>query len=78
MSDLAARPVFAMPWTLDTVAKSDTKKKNDKRTLGLALMIVGVGAIVGGAVYGGNGALAIIIAGGIMEGYGYTLYHGGH
>jgi len=69
-------------WSIDSAVATDTKKKKDKRALGLGLMIVGVGAIIGGIVLtadGNNGGLAIIIGGGIMEGAGYQMYHGsGH
>jgi len=77
LSGRSTRPLWAIPASLDSAVAADTKKKNDKKTLGAALMIVGIGAIVGGAIYGGDGGLAIMIGGGILEGYGYTLYHGG-
>jgi hypothetical protein len=80
MSHLSAPTFWSGAAALDSAVATDTKKKKDKKALGLGLMIVGVGAIIGGVVVtadGNNGGLALIIAGGVMEGAGYQLYHGG-
>ncbi|HUL02918.1 MAG TPA: hypothetical protein VLV16_06775 [Gemmatimonadales bacterium] len=75
MSSEPTHPAWRVPSVFDDTLTTAAKK--DRRKQGKMLMVVGVVVIVSGAVYGGSGGLAIMIAGGLMEGYGYTLYHGG-
>lgn len=75
--DLTARRVAApQPVTFaPALARSIAIKSNKSRkSMGETLMIVGGGAVLAGALIGGDGGTLLIVGGFGCAGYGYYLY----
>lgn len=71
---LAARAVTssaALPHVADDAL---APRRSNRKSTGVTLMLIGGGAVVLGAIAGGDGGTLLIVGGAVCAGYGFYLY----